>query len=126
MRLQPCHLLAGLLLQCLQPCTALPSSDIPRTDAATGGRTTFEDRDGVVHTIFEHDATGAKLDFVSNSGICETTPGVAQHSGYLNVGGKENMFFWFFEARHNATTAPLAAWFNGGPGCSSMVGLFQV
>jgi hypothetical protein len=43
--------------------------------------------------IFEHEATGAKLDFVSNSGICETTPGVAQHSGYLKVGGMSFSFF---------------------------------
>ncbi|PMD30346.1 alpha/beta-hydrolase [Hyaloscypha variabilis F] len=99
------------------------SSDV--SEGATRGTTTFVVRDGIAHTIFEHEATGARLDYVSNSGICETTPGVAQHSGYLNVGGKENLFFWFFEARHNATAAPLAAWFNGGPGCSSMVGLFQ-
>lgn len=39
--------------------------------------------------------------------------------------GNENMWFWFFEARNNASTAALATWFNGGPGCSSMIGLFQ-
>lgn len=36
-----------------------------------------------------------------------------------------SMWFWFFEARRNPSTAPLALWLNGGPGCSSMVGLFQ-
>ena len=92
---RPCYLLAGLLLQWLQIqlCIALPSADVhaPRTDMfeiATRGITTFEERDGIAHTIFEHEATGARLDYVSNSGICETTPGVAQHSGYLNVGGE--------------------------------------
>ena len=95
MLFRSCHLLAGLVLQWLQiqPCAALPSADVraPRTDmseAATRGTTTFEERDGIAHTIFEHEATGARLDYVSNSGICETTPGVAQHSGYLNVGGE--------------------------------------
>jgi hypothetical protein len=37
-------------------------------------------------TVFKHASTNTKLEYVSNSGICETTPGVDQHSGYLNVG----------------------------------------
>ncbi|KAF4231793.1 hypothetical protein CNMCM6457_005092 [Aspergillus fumigatiaffinis] len=82
-------------------------------------------KNGVKYTVFEHAATGAKMEFVKNSGICETTPGVNQYSGYLSVGDNMNMWFWFFEARNNPKQAPLAAWFNGGPGCSSMIGLFQ-
>ncbi|WPH00639.1 Hypothetical protein R9X50_00346900 [Acrodontium crateriforme] len=81
-----------------------------------------EERDGKTYNVFEHAATGAKMSFVKNSGICETTKG---YSGYLSVGNNMNMFFWFFEARHNPKTAPLAMWLNGGPGCSSLIGLFQ-
>ncbi|TQN65798.1 Carboxypeptidase S1, partial [Colletotrichum shisoi] len=80
---------------------------------------------GTNYSVFEHAATNSRTRFVQDSGICETTQGVKQFSGYFDVGTDQNMFFWFFEARKDANTAPLALWLNGGPGCSSMVGLFQ-
>ena len=77
-------------LACLAVSSALPTQDFGQ-DAAPelrGKRSFVKRGDGVEHTIFEHEATGAKLDFVTNSGICETTPGVNQYSGYLSVGSK--------------------------------------
>ncbi|KAF4610985.1 hypothetical protein D9613_006719 [Agrocybe pediades] len=65
------------------------------------------------------------LRFVSDSGVCETTPGVHQMSGYIDVGTNMSMWFWFFESRKSPETAPFTLWLNGGPGCSSMIGLFQ-
>ncbi|RAL15905.1 carboxypeptidase C [Aspergillus homomorphus CBS 101889] len=71
-------------------------------------------------------------------GICETTPGVRSYSGYVHLppgflnatdtGGQDypiNTFFWFFEARKDPGNAPLAIWLNGGPGGSSLMGLFE-
>ncbi|CAG8957316.1 hypothetical protein HYFRA_00010739 [Hymenoscyphus fraxineus] len=123
MRFQIPSVVAALVL----PLTAvaLPANTVEEVPAHLRGKRSFVVRDGVERTIFEHEASGATIDFVTNSGICETTPGVNQYSGYVSVGSNQNMWFWFFEARHNASTAPLAAWFNGGPGCSSMIGLFQ-
>ncbi|THU97491.1 alpha/beta-hydrolase [Dendrothele bispora CBS 962.96] len=66
-----------------------------------------------------------KIRYVADSGVCETTPGVHQMSGYIDVGTNMSMWFWFFEARESPETAPFTLWLNGGPGCSSMIGLFQ-
>ncbi|KAL1306466.1 hypothetical protein AAFC00_005164 [Neodothiora populina] len=60
------------------------------------------------------------------TGICELRSNVTSYSGYADVGEHEHLFFWFFEARNaDPNKAPLTVWINGGPGSSSMIGLFQ-
>ncbi|KAK4504685.1 hypothetical protein PRZ48_002646 [Zasmidium cellare] len=59
-------------------------------------------------------------------GTCELTPGVKSYSGYVDIAPSQSIFFWFFEAREkNPEDAELTVWINGGPGSSSMIGLFQ-
>jgi carboxypeptidase C (cathepsin A) len=70
-------------------------------------------------------------------GICETTSGVKSYAGYVHLSpgvvndlGVDqnysiNTFFWFFESRKDPNNATLSIWINGGPGSSSMIGLFQ-
>ena len=64
---------------------------------------------------------------MSQTHICETTPGVKAYSGYVNVPAtlldtdyNVSTFFWYFEARENPQDAPLAMYLAGGPGQSSL------
>ncbi|KAB8338843.1 hypothetical protein FH972_021787 [Carpinus fangiana] len=60
------------------------------------------------------------------NGICETRAHVKSFTGYSDVAENEHIFWWFFEAREvDPSEAPLTVWINGGPGSSSMIGLFQ-
>lgn len=54
----------------------------------------IEERDGIAYNVFEHRDTNSKMAFVKNSGVCETTPGVNQYSGYFEVGKNMSMWFW--------------------------------
>ena len=83
------RLISGIALSTLALASPLP-------DSSSKDKRSFVERDGTNFTVFEHAATGAKIEFVTNSGICETTPGVNQYSGYLSVGTNMNMWFWLY------------------------------
>lgn len=53
--------------------------------------------------------------------------GVQSYSGYFTVDKlyNSNMFFWYFPAAVNSSTAPLVLYLAGGPGFSSLYDLFM-
>ncbi|CAH0700357.1 unnamed protein product [Spodoptera exigua] len=54
--------------------------------------------------------------------------GLKSHSGFITVKEEynSNLFFWFFPAATNLSETPLIIWLQGGPGFSSMKGLFDI
>jgi len=47
------------------------------------------------------------------------------YSGYLDVSDSKSLHYFFVESQRDPTNDPLIIWFNGGPGCSSMLGFAQ-
>ncbi|KAF8902719.1 serine carboxypeptidase [Mucidula mucida] len=118
------------LVLCTLGSQAVGAGQVPDIDGILGGvPKTTKAAVSPISAIAQRDAvsapTNGSLRVTENFGICETTPDVYQASGYVNLTETEAIFFWYFSARDNAEDAPLTLWFNGGPGSSSMIGLFQ-
>lgn len=53
------------------------------------------------------------------------TYGESQWSGTVDVTDTHRLFYWFFDSRNDPENDPIIFWINGGPGGSSMMGLFD-
>ncbi|KAA1466036.1 peptidase S10 serine carboxypeptidase [Dentipellis sp. KUC8613] len=61
---------------------------------------------------------------VRKTDFCDPTVNV--YTGYLDVDqGAKHLFFYFFESRRDPDTDDVLMWINGGPGCSSSMGLLM-
>ena len=47
------------------------------------------------------------------------------YSGYLKVDDQKQLHYVFVESKNDPKTDPILVWFNGGPGCSSLLGFMQ-
>ncbi|CRK17851.1 hypothetical protein BN1723_011418 [Verticillium longisporum] len=76
-----------------------------------------------VRSPLNHDIT---ISYKSPDGACRSAfDHQKQYTGWVNVPGDypTNLFFWFVEARQKSDI--LTIWLNGGPGSSSLFGMFN-
>ncbi|KAJ7053908.1 serine carboxypeptidase [Mycena amicta] len=59
---------------------------------------------------------------IKKSDFCDG--GVASYTGYIDIQAR-HLFFYFFESRSDPDKDDVIFWTNGGPGCSSGIGLFM-
>ncbi|KAJ7073477.1 serine carboxypeptidase [Mycena belliarum] len=73
-------------------------------------------------TVLEHPAFPNYNVRIKKSAVCNDT--VKSYTGYIDIEAR-HIFFYFFESRNDPDTDDVIFWTNGGPGCSSSLGLFM-
>lgn len=61
----------------------------------------------------------------SSGGSPDGPETVFNDAGYIRVGEAKELFYWVFESRNDPKKDPLVVWLSGGPGCSSLLALFE-
>lgn len=74
---------------------------------------------------FKNPVRSASEDEIKSMPGLNYTLNFKQYSGYLEADDKQNRFwhYWFVESQSSPASDPIVLWLNGGPGCSSLLGL---
>lgn len=92
-----------------------------------GGRNpniTLNSVQGDQYSVLSHPRFPGHSVRVKKSEFCDPTVNV--YTGYLDVSaGAKHLFFYFFESRRDPERDDVMMWINGGPGCSSSMGLLM-
>ncbi|CAD5116107.1 DgyrCDS5033 [Dimorphilus gyrociliatus] len=76
---------------------------------------------GLIKSTGKSDWT--KSDEIINLPGLSVKPSFRQYSGFLNIDKGKYFHYWFVESQRNPAKDPVILWLNGGPGCSSVIGL---
>ncbi|KAK3687691.1 carboxypeptidase Y [Podospora appendiculata] len=71
----------------------------------------------------KHSAPYSVKEHSGDADICAA--GSKHYTGTVSVSDEKKLFFWFLESRNDPADSPVVVWLNGGPGGSSMFGLFR-
>ncbi|KDQ65011.1 hypothetical protein JAAARDRAFT_28675 [Jaapia argillacea MUCL 33604] len=102
--------------------SSFPSEDVGNQTITTLHLSSITSED--TYTTLNHPNFPYHQVRVKKSNFCD--PSVNVYTGYLDVAqGAKHLFFYFFESRNDPDNDDVMMWINGGPGCSSSMGLLM-